>query len=252
MDITLQGICKAFGNQVILDTIDLQVSEGSIYCLLGKNGAGKSTLINILVNLIQPSQGNVIINALQYDHSEIAIKQLIGVQSEFNQLIEELNGYEYLHWIGLLYKMPVDEIEARSTNLLSYFFGPADNLSKPCSTYSSGMRRKLTICAAVLHKPAILILDEPFANLDPVANDKLCSFFKAYSQVPGRILFISSHDLLYVGKIATHIGVLNDGQLAFNNNIQQFNQEGRGSLDQELMKYLSPATVSDTELQNLI
>lgn len=252
MEIALQGICKAFGSQIILDSIDLQIQEGSIYCLLGKNGAGKSTLINILINLIPPSKGKVSINGLQYDQSEIAIKQLLGVQSEFNQLIEELNAYEFLYWIGLLYRMPVEEIEARRANLLEYFFGPEGNLNKPCSTYSSGMRRKLTICAAVLHKPAILILDEPFANLDPVANDKLCSFFNAYSQVPGRILLISSHDLLYVEKIATHIGVLNESRLAFNNNIQQFNQEGRSSLDQELMKYLSPVTVSDTVLQNLI
>src|SRR5699024_4686446 len=134
------------------------------------------------------------------------------LQSQFNQIIEELNAYDFLEWIGLLYGMPKEVIESQINKVLNYFFEESEKLYLPSKKYSEGMKKKLAICSAILPGPKLLILDEPFANLDLVASIKLCNFLNAYKSNE-RIILVSSHDLLYVDKIATHIGVINRKQL---------------------------------------
>ncbi|MFT4156110.1 ABC transporter ATP-binding protein [Parafilimonas sp.] len=241
MKIEVKNISRKFGSNTVFAFLNLHIEGGTVYCLLGRNGAGKSTLLNIIANLLEPDEGDIIINDhLTFNNpNPLELKRAMGVQSQFDQVIGELNACDYLKFIGLLYKMKKDEIKQQTDNLLNYFFDEEENLSKAIQDYSSGMKRKIAICAAIIHKPSILILDEPFANLDPVASDKLCKLINAYINQE-RIILVSSHDLLYVDKIATHIGILDYGKLVFNDSLNVFKNSEKEGLDTNLLRYLKP------------
>jgi len=240
MSVILKDVGKQYKNNhtFVFQGLTLTIEPGSVYCLLGKNGAGKSTLLNIVTDIIRPSTGELSIDGLTYTRDAIRIKRGMGVQSQFTQLIGELNAMDFLRWAGLLYGMEKNRIASQSESLLEFFFDNEGELSAPSKSYSSGMQKKLVLCSAIMHKPRLLVLDEPFANLDPVACDKLCQFINAYRS-PDRMVIVSSHDLLYVDKIASHIGILHNGSLVFNDTLTAFKKDSP-NLDKELMKFLSP------------
>ncbi len=245
MILTLDNIAKSYNGKKVISNINLEIYGHAIYCLLGKNGAGKSTLINIISNIIEPDSGQIFFNELSYPKEEIKIKKILGLQSQFDQVIGELNAYDYLEWIGMLYGMTKSEIASQTENLLHYFFEDEENLNLESKKYSDGMKKKLAICSAILHKPQVLILDEPFANLDPVASSRLCDFLIAYKS-NDRIILVSSHDLLYVDRIATHIGIIHNNQLIFNNTLDKFKENRGNDIDKSLLTYLNsgPGNVS--------
>jgi ABC-2 type transport system ATP-binding protein len=251
MALTISKLFKSYGNNNALDNINLTCDLGWVYCLLGRNGAGKSTLINIIANLIEPTSGGIVFNDLDYTRNEIEIKKQIGLLSQYDQLVGDLNARDYLQWVGLLYGLSKTEVQKQIANLLNFFFDNDEDLSGACAGYSSGMKKKLTFCAAVIHKPNLLLLDEPFANLDPVAANKLCDFLIAYKN-SSRLLFVSSHDLLYVDKIATHIGIINNASFVYNDSMSHFKDGGPRTLDQELLKYLQPKNNHSSLLESII
>lgn len=252
MNIQLEKIAKSYAQKTwAIKDIDLTLHSGTVYCLLGKNGAGKSTMLNIISGLVAPTSGKLLIDGTPYKELPRDFKKRLGLQSQFNQLIGELNGYDFLFWIGLLYDMPKDLLTAQIEKLLAYFFDEGEDIYKPCITFSTGMQRKITICSAILHKPDILILDEPFANLDPIASQKLCDFINAYRS-DNRMILVSSHDILYVNKIATHIGILAHANLVFNDTLEKLTDAGASSVDTALLKYLEPTNTGDGDNISLI
>ena len=251
MKLNIRNISKSYSNKLVLSSINLNVESGSVYCLLGKNGAGKSTLINIIANLLEPNEGSIYFDNLTYSKNELEVKKRIGLQSEFNQLIGELDGRDFLFWIGLLYKMDKKHLLLQIPRLLNYFFDPEENLDTICKNYSAGMKKKLAICAAVVNKPTLLILDEPFANLDPVAAEKLCIFLNAYKDKQ-RTIFISSHDLAYVDKISTHIGILSESKIVFDGTLDDFKENGEISIEYGFQKYIPKSSNNVEHLLSLI
>lgn len=223
--IEIKELTKTFGKTIVLDHINLKIENGSVYGLLGKNGAGKTTLINLLVNLIPLEEGSILINGKRNDILDKYDKKQIGIVGEDLALIEELNGLEYLNFVGRIYGLPKDILNKRIEDLFYFFFEDEKDLKKNISKYSTGMKKKIAFCAAVIHTPNILILDEPFSGLDPLVANQMISFLHQY-QKPDRTILISSHDLNYVEKIATHIGVLNENKLQFNSSLQDFTENG--------------------------
>lgn len=245
--IEVRELSKKFGSQVVLEQLDLRVEKGMTYCLLGKNGTGKTTLIHILVDLVKADTGEVLINGKLHNTLTPLEKKWLGLVGEDLALIEEINGLEYLNFIGKVYKLPKDALKKRIDNLVAYFFENEQDLQKNISTYSTGMRKKLAFCAAVLHAPDILILDEPFSGLDPLVANQMIAFIKRY-QNNERAVFISSHDLNYIEKVGTHIGVLDKGKLLLNSTLQEFTENGANTLDVALLNILRP---NDSELTNI-
>ncbi|RYZ40775.1 MAG: ABC transporter ATP-binding protein, partial [Sphingobacteriales bacterium] len=152
---------------------------------------------------------------------------------------DELTGLQYLNLVGRLYKIPTAELKQKIDSMAAYFFEDLLDLKKPVSGYSTGMKKKLGVCAAVLHRPDVLILDEPFTGLDPVAAQLLVQFINRYRE--GRTIIISSHDLGYVERVATHIGILQEGQLLYNGSLQEFTLNGANMIDQAVFNWLKPA-----------
>lgn len=246
--IQIKQITKSYTIKRVLDNINISIQPNSNYCLLGKNGAGKTTLINIMSDLIEPDSGEILFNSQGYTTNEMEIKRDVGLLSEVNYLIEELSGYEYLIFVGKLYRLSKDELKKRIESLGSYFFDDLGDLRKIVSNYSTGMKKKLMFCSAVLHKPNILLLDEPFAGLDPVAANLLVDFLNKYRN-ENRIIFLSSHDLNYIEKVATHIGVLEGGKIIFDDTLASFLEYGNKKIDDSLLNKLSitPSKIKEVE-----
>ena len=245
--IGIKKINKTFHKNKVLDNINIKVDKGFVYALLGKNGAGKTTLIHLIVDLIKPDSGEIKINGKEHNKLNKEDKKNIGLVGEDLALIEELSGLEYLTFVGKIYKIPKNILAKRIDDLFNYFFEDYSDLKKNISKYSTGMKKKIAFCAAVLHTPEILILDEPFSGLDPFVANQMIAFLQLYKNNE-RVIFISSHDLSYVEKIATHIGVLNDNQLQFDSTLQEFTEYGESSLDKALLKILKP---NETDLAKI-
>jgi ABC-2 type transport system ATP-binding protein len=243
----IKNLSKEYGSSTILDDINLEISSGQTYTLLGKNGAGKTTMINLILDLIKPFKGAVSLDDKNVTELSAIDKKNIGVVAEDLGLIEEISGFEYLNFIGKIYKLAKPVLRRRIEDLFAYFFEDETDLNKSIANYSTGMKKKIAFCGAVLHTPKYLILDEPFSGLDPLVANQMISFLKKY-QGDDRIIFISSHDLGYVQKVASHIGVLNDSKLVYNNSLQEFTENGANALDSALLKILKP---NESELDKI-
>ncbi len=239
MSIQVQNLSKTYGKKQVFQNLNLSIISGECFCLIGKNGAGKTTLLNAILDLVKPDSGQVLVNGLSYQEAEQQVRLSMGALVEDNPLIEELTGLQYLNLVGRLYKIPASELKQKIDSMAAYFFEDLQDLKKPVAGYSTGMKKKLGVCAAVLHRPNVLLLDEPFTGLDPVAAQLLVQFINRYRE--GRTVLISSHDLGYVERVATHIGILQEGQLLFNGSLQEFTEGGSNMIDQAVFSWLKPA-----------
>jgi ABC-2 type transport system ATP-binding protein len=228
--VILKNLEKSFGPLPVLKNVSFAVNKGECYCLIGKNGAGKSTIINILIDVLSADKGSIELFGTNYDDDPTLIKKNIGVLPEFNPVIEDFSGLEYLKYIGSIYNLPSKVITDRSNLLLEYFFDDFEQIQKKIGHYSKGMKIKIGLCAAVIHKPKFLILDEPFENLDPLVRNNLSNFLNGYRE-KGNAILVSSHELVCVENIATHLGILKNGSLIysgcrdeFTNKEEDFNQ----------------------------
>lgn len=226
MQVELKNISKGFASNQVLKNISLEITGGEIFCLLGKNGSGKSTLLNLLANLIEPDRGQVLINNKLYSEQGQRIKNKIGLLSEYPQLIEELNIFDFLQLTGSIYRMEKESVNSRAKSLIHLFFNDEDDLTKEIAAYSKGMKQKALLCAAILPNPDLLLLDEPFANLDPGACDRVYHLLKAYA-TPNRIIFFTSNNLVHAQKVSTRIGILNNGELIFQAKTIEFPNDGK-------------------------
>jgi ABC-2 type transport system ATP-binding protein len=249
--ITVSGLSKSYGKKTVLDDITLSIEPGMCYGLLGNNGAGKSTLINILLDLVKADAGAVSISGMTYPFDTLRIRKVMGVLPEKDTIHAELSAYEQLQMTAMLYGIPAEVREERILSLFRYFFESEDDIDKPCGSFSTGMRKKVGIIAAMLHKPDILVLDEPFSGLDPGSSVVLIDFLRTYLS-GGRLALISSHNLSYVEQLATHVGVLHDRKLLFNGTKSAFLEKGSGLIDRTLFDLLNQPPKSNEHLQWLL
>lgn len=233
----VKNIEKAFDDILVLSGITLSILENDCYCLIGRNGAGKSTLIHIIIDLIAADKGSVEIFGTTYSDNPEYIKKNIGVLPEFNPVVQEFSGIDYLKYVGLIYDLSKELIEKRIKILTNYFFDDLSHLQKPIAQFSKGMKIKIGICAAVIHKPKLLILDEPFENLDPLASSNLATFIHDYRQ-QGNALLVSSHEINYIEKIATHLGILDNNELKYSGTIEQIKKVSNKKFDDEISSML--------------
>lgn len=249
--IYIRNLTKQFGNRTVLADVNLDLAPGTCYGLLGNNGAGKSTLINILLDLIPATAGEVRIFGKVYPADTLHIRAMMGVLPERELLHAELTAYEQLQLSAMLYGIPEGERDQRIQTLFAYFFENMDDLDKVCGSFSTGMRKKVGIIGALLHRPDILILDEPFSGLDPGSSLVLIDFLRQYLN-SRRIGIISSHNLSYIEQLATHIGVLHDTRLLFNGTKEEFLTGGAGFIDRTLLTMLKQEPKSSEALNWLL
>lgn len=248
--LTFNGVHKSFGEHAVLQGIDFQLEAGTTYALLGRNGAGKTTLLQLALDLLAPDAGTIYIQGHPVHDLPPSMKRQMGVVSEPTMLLDELSGRDLLRFSAELYKLPSEEAAQRIDGLIQYFFPEEeDSLDRLVGDYSTGMRKKIALCAAVLHRPPLLLLDEPFSGLDPSAARRVVQFIRRY-QNGSRALLFSSHALNYVESTATHIAVLHEGSIAFDDTVARFLDDGAQQLETHLLQMLG-AGATEEELQQL-
>jgi ABC-2 type transport system ATP-binding protein len=209
--ISAVGLRKSFGDKTVLDGIDLNVAEGTIFSLLGPNGAGKTTIIQILSTLISADCGDVRVAGHDVARDGDAVRAAIGVTGQLSAVDELLTGEENLILIADLHHLGRREGRRRAADLLNRF-DLAEAATRPAATYSGGMRRRLDLAMTLVGEPRIVFLDEPTAGLDPRSRRTMWEIVRELV-AGGATIFLTTQYLEEADRLADRIAVLDHGRL---------------------------------------
>jgi len=220
------GLTRDFGSFRAVDGIDLAVPAGSFYGFLGPNGAGKSTTIKCLTGLLRPTAGSISILGTDPLADPVSVKRRIGVVPEDLALFDRLTGQETLTFVAQVHGIDPATSKHRSSDLLDLMDLKAAGTTL-VTDFSHGMRKKLSLAAALLPAPKLLFLDEPFEGIDAVASRQIKDLLLSFVSRGGTI-FLTSHILEIVERLSTHIGVIDGGKMVAQGSIDQL-RAGAGS-----------------------
>ena len=212
--IAVQGLVKRFDGVVALDGIDFEVPAGSVFGLLGPNGAGKTTTVRVLATILAPDAGRAEVLGHDVARHARAVRRLIGLAGQYAAVDANLTGTENLRLIGRLVHLPRKQIAARAAELLE-LFGLAAAADRPVRTYSGGMRRRLDLAAALVHRPPVLFLDEPTTGLDPQGRSDLWDLIRELVS-GGTTVLLTTQYLEEADRLASRIAVVDDGRILAN------------------------------------
>ncbi len=210
--ILVENLYKSYGDIKAVDDISFEVKKGEIYAFLGENGAGKSTTINIICTILKKDKGNVFIDNLELDKQDDQIKKSLGVVFQNSFLDKRLNTYENLATRAALYGFSPKEIKQSIQNV-SDALELSDFTKQRYSTLSGGQRRRVDIARAILHRPKLLILDEPTTGLDPATRAKVWDTIKRLQEQTDLTVFFSTH-YMEEAEYANRISIIKQGKLA--------------------------------------
>ncbi len=211
--IELQGLSKSYdGKQFALQETSFSIPQGEIFGFLGPNGSGKTTTVRLLNGILAPTDGRASILGKDILHEQVEIHRLCGVMTETALMYENLTGLENLSFFGSMHGMQAKEIRERGLALLkSLELAEAGN--RKVKAYSTGMKRRLSLARALLHRPKILFLDEPTSGLDPEAAMNVTKMIRSLSIEHGVTIFLCTHQLKYAEEICTLYGFIHDGAM---------------------------------------
>lgn len=209
--VEFNNVVFSYNHTEVLHNISFSLRRGEVVGLLGPNGAGKSTSIKIIAGILTPDSGSVRVTGLPLPERAVDIKQNIGYVPESAVLFESLTGQEFLELIGRLHDVEEQSLQARIENILETFGLLSDRVSR-LDAYSKGMRQKILIAAALLHNPALILLDEPLSGLDVNAAIMIKDLIAALAS-SGRTILYSSHVLDVVEKVCDRVLIIDKGTL---------------------------------------
>jgi ABC-2 type transport system ATP-binding protein len=212
-------LVRRFGDFTAVDHIDLKVKGGSFFGFLGPNGAGKSTTIKMLTGLLGPTSGKIRVLDRDIETEPLEVKRRIGVVPEDLNLFERLTGAEMLAFTGRMYGLQKSEIAERAPELLS-LMDLQDEPKKLIVEYSHGMKKKLSLAYALIHRPEILFLDEPFEGVDAIASRTLKDLLTKLT-ARGLTVFLTSHVLEIVERLCSDIAIISQGKLLASGSLQE-------------------------------
>lgn len=207
----LTSLTKRFGDKTAVEGVNLSLEPGAFLGLLGRNGAGKSTTLKMVTGLLRPTSGHIRVLGLDLEADPLAVKRQIGAMPEDMALLDMLTGPQYLRFVGRMYGMPDALIDGRRAEL----FDTLDLAPGPrtlIADYSFGMKKKVALCAALIHGPRMVFLDEPFEGIDPVTSRTIKDILQSLQQ-SGVTLVLTSHILEVVEKLCPLIAILDEGRL---------------------------------------
>ncbi|MFI7354348.1 ATP-binding cassette domain-containing protein [Streptomyces avidinii] len=210
--IAANGLRKSYGDKTVLDGIDLAVPEGTVFSLLGPNGAGKTTAVKILSTLVTPDAGDLRVAGHDLATHPQAVRAAIGVTGQFSAVDGLITGEENMLLLADLHRLPRREGRRVTAELLERF-DLVEAASKPASTYSGGMKRRLDIAMTLVGSPRIIFLDEPTTGLDPRSRHNMWQIIRELVS-DGVTVFLTTQYLEEADQLADRIAVLNDGRIA--------------------------------------
>ena len=246
MELELRNLTKSFGPKHVLRDVSLTAHTGYCVGVLGRNGAGKSTLFNLLTNVLLPSSGAILLDGQPLGETfPVAVKRRMGALVNQAYLVEQLTPEEYLQFVARIYDLP--DAQARIESLLAHLLEDYDAVRrKRLSSFSTGMKQKVAIASCLLHRPELLILDEPFNGLDVFSADSVLALLTNYR--PQALTFVSSHNLAHIEKVATHLLVIDDSEVKYWGTMDDFLQGQGALLGDALLRLIHPATTTAQDL----
>lgn len=216
-------VTRHFGKTTAVNDLCLSIGRGELFAFLGPNGAGKTTTIKMLVGLLRPSAGRVLVGGFDVAQYTRQCAQLMGYVPDQPFLYEKLSGREFLEFVAQIRGMSRQETD-RAIAELADRFELGGFLDELVETYSHGMRQRTVFAAALLHRPPVLVVDEPMVGLDPkstrMVKDLLCQWAR-----DGGVVFMSIHTLSIAEEIATRIGIIHRGKLLFDGTVEELRRQ---------------------------
>ena len=209
--LAMRGLVKIFGNLVAVANLNLDIPKGSFYGFVGPNGAGKSTTLNMATGLLTPDSGTAFVNGIDVWADNLAARAQLGVMPDGMRLLDRLSGPDFLVHVGMLRGLPRETARERARQLLATL-DLVDAGKKLISDYSAGMTKKISLAAALIHAPSVLVLDEPFEAVDPVSAANIRQILIDFTHRGGTVI-LSSHVMATVQQLCTHVAVINHGQV---------------------------------------
>ena len=209
--VEINGLTKIYGDFPAVDRLDLSVARGELFALLGPNGAGKTTTLRMLMGILQPTFGTARIDGLDCFSDRVEVKRRVGYLPDEPVFYDYLRGGEILRFVGEMHGFSRLEIDRRADELIERL-ELRDAMEEYAVNYSKGMKKKLALICALLHDPALLILDEPTNGLDPFATRELHALMREKVSA-GRTVFFSTHLLDQAEKLCDRVGIVYRGRL---------------------------------------
>lgn len=198
---------------VAVDDLTMNVREGSFFGFIGPNGAGKTTTVNYLAGLLKKNKGELHFFGDHITDDSYEYKRKIGFVLEMPLYFKKLKGEEYLHFVGQMYDLEKRIVVSRTKELFE-LLELSEKKDELIETYSAGMKKKISLAAAIIHDPELLVLDEPFEGIDPVSSKIIRDNLKLMVK-NGKTIFLTSHILEIVEKLCNEIAIINKGKLIF-------------------------------------
>lgn len=223
----IEHLTKVYGEKKAVDDVSLEIRAGEICAFIGHNGAGKTTTLKICCGILRPDGGTVQVDGISVADDPLEAKRRLAYLPDNPDLYEYMTGIQYLNFIADVFGVDADTRAGRIAGF-SGQFGLTDDLAQPISAYSHGMKQKLAIIAALLHAPKLILMDEPFVGLDPIASHQLKQVMREFCDKGGAIFF-STHVLEVAEKLCDRVAIIRQGRLVRAGSMEEV--KGDGSLE---------------------
>jgi ABC-2 type transport system ATP-binding protein len=209
--ISIRGVTKNYGRKVAVDNLSLEIAPGEFFALLGPNGAGKTTTIKLIAGLLRPTSGRILVCGHDVQEAPIEAKRVISYVPDQPFLYDKLSGLEFLHFIGDLYGLNGGSRQQEIDRLVEVF-SMKDYVRELTEAYSHGMKQRLVLAATLLHRPKVIVVDEPLVGLDPHSARLVKEIFREQAR-GGTSIFMSTHVLSVAEDFADRIGIMLNGRI---------------------------------------
>jgi ABC-2 type transport system ATP-binding protein len=223
----IDHLTKTYGNKRAVDDLTLHIRPGEIYGFIGHNGAGKTTTIKAVTGILQFDSGEIFVDGKSVKTDPMGCKRVLAYIPDNPDMYEFLSGIKYLNFVADVFGVPANVRQERIRKYADMFELTAD-LAQPVSAYSHGMKQKLALISALLHDPKLMIMDEPFVGLDPVASHKLKTIMRELCDKGGAIFF-STHVLEVAEKLCDKVAIIRNGKLVVSGTMDEV--KGDSSLE---------------------
>ena len=222
--IRLTGVVKRYGGFTAVDGLNLSVAPGELFGFLGPNGSGKTTSIKMMTGLLEPTAGVVELCGIDVWRAPLAAKALLAYVPDEPNIFPKLTGWEFLRFIGAVFQLPPELFQRRAQELLE-LFDLSERAGELLDTYSHGMKQKLALCAALVHAPRVIFLDEPTVGLDPRSARTLKALLRQACDA-GATVFLTTHILEIAEQMCDRIGIIQSGRLIALGTVDELRQQG--------------------------
>lgn len=227
MLIKIESLCKKYSQKAnyAIENINIIGKAGEIVGILGHNGAGKSTTIKCVTGMHPYEEGIIEVCGFDMKKNPIEAKKNFGYVSDEFTLFEKMTGYEFINFMADIYKVNQED-RIKRVEMFQELFALGDSIYNQISSYSHGMKQKISIMGALIHNPKVFILDEPMVGLDPYTSNQVKKYFKKHSS-EGNLVLFSSHNLDVVEKLCDRAYIIDQGKILEEINIHEFKKQGK-------------------------